>query len=63
MFVAYRNTGIDRAVTGDYMIRGCLVEQPRLRITRPDIDVPRLPKKRLAPREPVEMMPLRRPGG
>lgn len=60
-FVAYRNSGTDRAVTGDYVIRGCLVEQLPLRITRPDIEVPRLPKKRLTPREPVEILPLRRP--
>jgi len=60
-FVAYRTGGSNREVTGDYLIRGCLVEQVPLRITRPDIDVPRLPKKRLTPREPVEMVPLRRP--
>ena len=60
-FVAYRNSGKDRAVTGDYVMRGCLVDRLPQRITRPDIEVPRLPKKLLTPREPVEMTPLRRP--
>lgn len=60
-FVAYRNSGSDRAVTGDYVMRGCLLDRLPQLITRPDLDVPRLPKKRLTPREPVEMTPLRRP--
>lgn len=60
-FVAYRSSGSDRAVTGDYVMRGCLLDRLPQLITRPDIDVPRLPKKRLTPREPVEMTPLRRP--
>ena len=60
-FVAYRNSGSDRAVTGDYVMRGCLLDRLPQLVTRPDIDVPRLPKKRLTPREPVEMTPLRRP--
>ena len=59
-FVAYRDD-TTQAVTGDYLFRGCLVDSVPRRVTRPDIDVPRLPKKRLTPREPVESLPMRRP--
>ena len=59
-FVAYRD-GTGQAITGDYLFRGCLVDSVPRRVTRPDLDVPRLPKKRLTPREPVEMVPLQRP--
>ncbi|WP_101926269.1 MULTISPECIES: hypothetical protein [Luteimonas] len=61
-FVAYRDAETDRAVSGDYRMRGCLVARVPSRLTRPDLDVPRLPEKRLTPLEPVERVPLRREG-
>ncbi len=59
-FVAYRDS-TGQTITGDYLFRGCLVDSVPRRVTRPDLDVPRLPKKRLTPLEPVEMVPLQRP--
>ena len=53
-FVAYRNSGYDQALTGDYVMSGCLVDKLPALSTRPDIRAPRLPKKRLTPLEPVE---------
>lgn len=58
-FVAYRD-GTGQAITGDYLFRGCLVDSVPRRVTRPELDVPRLPKQRLTPREPVELVPLQR---
>jgi len=60
-FVAYRNSGYDQALTGDYVMSGCLVDKLPARVTRPDIRVPRLPKKRLTPLEPVERPLVTRP--
>jgi len=57
-FVAYRNGGYDQALSGDYAITGCLVDSVPPRVTRPDMHLPRLPKKRLTPLEPVEMKKL-----
>jgi hypothetical protein len=57
-FVAYRDGGEHRAMTGDYVMRGCLVDTVPPRLTKPDIRLPRLPKKRLTPLEPVETKKL-----
>ena len=46
-------------MSGEYVIRGCLVDRVPQEITRADIDTPRLPDRRLTPREPVEMTPWR----
>lgn len=54
-FVAYRGNDHARAVTGDYLISGCLVDARPPITTVPDIRAPRLPKKRLTPPEPVEV--------
>lgn len=53
-FVAYRNGGYDQALTGDYVMSGCLVDVRPSLVTRPDLRVPRLPKERLTPVQPVE---------
>ena len=60
-FVAYRNSGYDQALTGDYVMSGCLVDKPPALSTLPDVRAPRLPKKRLTPLEPVERPGVVRP--
>ena len=57
-FVAYRNGDSSRAVHGTYVISGCLLDHAPRRISVPDATVPRLPKKRLTPLEPVELKNL-----
>ncbi|MEP6907940.1 MAG: hypothetical protein ABI858_08190 [Pseudoxanthomonas sp.] len=53
-FVAYRNSGYDQALTGDYVMSGCLVDKLPPITTQPDFRAPRLPRKKLTPVEPVE---------
>jgi hypothetical protein len=60
-FVAYRNGGYDQALTGDYVMSGCLVDKLPALSTLPDVRAPRLPKKRLTPLEPVERPRVVRP--
>jgi hypothetical protein len=60
-FVAYRNSGYDQALTGDYVMSGCLIDKLPALATVPDVRAPRLPKKRLTPLEPVERPRLTRP--
>ena len=57
-FVAYRKGDNSRAVRGGYVISGCLVDHVPRRVSVPDATVPRLPKKRLTPLEPVELKTL-----
>ncbi len=64
-FVAYRNNGYGQALTGDYVISGCLVDTLPPIVTRPDLSAPHLPKKRPAPLQPVErpqLIPLKKAG-
>ena len=67
-FVSYRAQGYDRPASGTYVLRGCLVDRIPAWVTVPDMRVPRYPKKRLTPLEPVEMwdgvrQAPERPGG
>jgi len=49
-----RSGGNSTAVTGDYDLRGCLVDGIPQRVQLPDHPLPRLPPKVLTPLEPVE---------
>ena len=53
-FVSYRAQGHDRPASGTYEVRGCLLDRIPVWVTRPDLRVPRYPKKVLTPLEPVE---------
>jgi hypothetical protein len=54
--VVYRNDQLDQHVTGEYVLRGCLVDRIPQRLRRPDSQLPRLPPKVLTPLEPVERL-------
>lgn len=54
-FVSYRASGYDRPARGTYVVRGCLLDRIPPWVTRPDIRVPRYPKRVLTPLEPVEL--------
>ena len=54
-FVSNRESGKGRAANGTYVIRGCLLDGIPKWVTIPDVRVPRYPKKRLTPLEPVEL--------
>jgi hypothetical protein len=61
-FVSYRAQGYDRPASGTYVVRGCLLDRIPIWVTKPDIRVPRYPKKVLTPVEPVELWDgVRRP--
>lgn len=61
-FVSYRAQGYNRPAKGTYLIRGCLLDRIPLWVTKPDVRVPRYPKKVLTPLEPVELWDgVRRP--
>ncbi|MET0815333.1 MAG: hypothetical protein ABWX88_09100 [Pseudoxanthomonas sp.] len=65
-FVSYRARGYDRPANGTYVVRGCLLDSIPTWVTKPDMRVPRYPKKVLTPLEPVELWdgvrrPMQRP--
>lgn len=56
--VVYRNDHLDRRVSGEYVLEGCVVERIPERLRKPDSQLPRLPPKVLTPLEPVERMKI-----
>lgn len=54
--VVYWNDHLDQRVTGEYVLRGCVVDRIPQRLRRPDSQLPRLPPKVLTPLEPVERL-------
>lgn len=61
-FVSYRAQGYNHPAKGTYLIRGCLLDRIPIWVTKPDVRVPRYPKKVLTPLEPVELWDgVRRP--
>ena len=56
-FVAYREHGFDHAVSGDYVMRGCIVDALPPITTEPRIEVPYIPKTHWQSGNPIESKP------
>ena len=56
-FVASREHGFDQVVSGDYVIRGCIVDSLPPITSKPRIEVPYVPKTHWQSRDAIESKP------